>query len=346
VVGRREGSRPGPCVHFNGHLDVVQTGAGWTVDPFEGVVRDGKFRGYRAEVNPCFYLPLKQWYGNLINLEVRVAGNPSSLAPTVRRAIQGLDRDLIVPEIQTLRSFRDAGLAQERLQAALLSGLGILALLIAAVGLYGVLAFAVAQRTREIGVRMALGADANRVVRDILSRAMALVGAGLAIGLAAALPLAKSISALLYGVSAAEPEVYAVAAGILALALQSSGYLAETFRAGFEGLPKGQREAADAIGTGRWRTIWRVEVPQVALVTAPMVINQLAVVVKSSTLVSVIAIADLMYAGLKIVNQWYEPIEVLTTIALAYFVLIFAISGVANYAYVHFQTKFGLVAQR
>lgn len=147
------------------------------------------------------------------------------------------------------------------------------------------------------------------------------------------------------------PEVFGfprtvVGAGILALALQSSGYLAETFRAGFEGLPKGQREAAVAIGISRWRTIWRVEVPQIALVVAPMVINQLAVVVKSSTLVSVIAIADLMYAGLKIVNQWYEPIEVLTTIALAYFVLIFSISGVANYAYVHFQNKFGLVAQR
>jgi polar amino acid transport system permease protein len=147
------------------------------------------------------------------------------------------------------------------------------------------------------------------------------------------------------------PEVFGfprtvIGAGILALALQSSGYLAETFRAGFEGLPKGQREAADAIGISRWRTIWRVEVPQIALVVAPMVINQLAVVVKSSTLVSVIAIADLMYAGLKIVNQWYEPIEVLTTIALAYFVLIFSISSVANYAYMHFQNKFGLVAQR
>src|SRR5579862_1640951 len=117
------------------------------------------------------------------------------------------------------------------------------------------------------------------------------------------------------------PEVFGfpstvVGAGILALALQSSGYLAETFRAGFEGLPKGQREAADASGISRWRTLWRVEVPQVALVVAPMVLHQLAVVVKSSTLVSVIAIADLMYAGLQIVNQWYEPIEVLTTIAL------------------------------
>jgi polar amino acid transport system permease protein len=147
------------------------------------------------------------------------------------------------------------------------------------------------------------------------------------------------------------PEVFGfprtvTGAGILALALQSSAYLAETFRSGFEGLPKGQREAAEVVGMSRRRIIWRIELPQIALVVAPMVINQLAVVVKSSTLVSVIAIADLMYAGLKIVNQWYEPIEVLTTIALVYFVLIFAISSIANYAYAHFQTKFGLVTQR
>jgi polar amino acid transport system permease protein len=135
-------------------------------------------------------------------------------------------------------------------------------------------------------------------------------------------------------------------AGIIALALQSSGYLAETFRSGFEGLPKGQSEAALAVGMNRWRIVSRIEMPQVALVIAPLVINQLAVVVKSSTLVSVIAISDLMYQGLKIVNQWYEPIEVLTTIALIYFVLLFGISRAANYAYVHFQAKFGLANAR
>jgi polar amino acid transport system permease protein len=135
-------------------------------------------------------------------------------------------------------------------------------------------------------------------------------------------------------------------AGIIALALQSSGYLAETFRSGFEGLPKGQSEAALAVGMNRWRIGWRIELPQVALVIAPLVINQLAVVVKSSTLVSVIAISDLMYQGLKIVNQWYEPIEVLTTIALIYFILLFGISRAANFAYVHFQAKFGLANLR
>jgi polar amino acid transport system permease protein len=134
----------------------------------------------------------------------------------------------------------------------------------------------------------------------------------------------------------------AMGAGILALALQSSGYLAETFRSGFEGLPKGQREAALAVGMTRWRIVARIEAPQAALVVAPLVINQLAVVVKSSTLVSVISTPDLMYQALKIVNQWYEPIEILTTVAITYFLVLFLISRAANFFYVRFQSKFGL----
>jgi polar amino acid transport system permease protein len=147
------------------------------------------------------------------------------------------------------------------------------------------------------------------------------------------------------------PEVFGfpqtvTGAGIIALALQSSGYLAETFRSGFDGLPRGQREAAAAVGMSRWRVLYRIELPQVVLVAMPLVINQFAVIVKSSTLVSVIAISDLMYQGLKIVNQWYEPIEVLTAIALAYFLLIFSISRVANAVYVRFQAKFGIAGYR
>jgi polar amino acid transport system permease protein len=147
------------------------------------------------------------------------------------------------------------------------------------------------------------------------------------------------------------PEVFGfpqtvTGAGIIALALQSSGYLAETFRSGFDGLPRGQREAAAAVGMSRWRVLYRIELPQVVLVAMPLVINQFAVIVKSSTLVSVIAISDLMYQGLKIVNQWYEPIEVLTAIALAYFLLIFSTSRVANAVYVHFQAKFGIAGYR
>jgi polar amino acid transport system permease protein len=134
-------------------------------------------------------------------------------------------------------------------------------------------------------------------------------------------------------------------AGIIALALQSSGYLAETFRSGIEGLARGQREAGLAVGMSRAQVMRRIVLPQAALVMAPSIVNQLAVVVKSSTLVSVIAIPDLMYEALKIVNQWFEPIEVLTSVALVYVAAIFVISTLAKRVSDRFRDKFGLVAQ-
>ncbi|MBN8941586.1 MAG: amino acid ABC transporter permease [Rhizobiales bacterium] len=136
-----------------------------------------------------------------------------------------------------------------------------------------------------------------------------------------------------------------IGAGIVALALQSSGYLAETFRAGIEGLPRGQIEAGLSVGLSQPQIMRRLIAPQVLLVMAPSLINQLTVVVKSSTLVSVIAIPDLMYQALKIVNQWFEPVEILTSTAMIYFVAIFLISLSANRIADHFHRKFG-VAQR
>jgi polar amino acid transport system permease protein len=132
-------------------------------------------------------------------------------------------------------------------------------------------------------------------------------------------------------------------AGVIALALQSSGYLAETFRAGIEGLPRGQWEAGLAVGMRHGRIMRRIVMPQALLVMAPAIVNQMAVVVKSSTLVSVIAIPDLMYEALKIVNQWFEPIEVLTSTGLLYIAVIFLISHLANRISAHFQARFGLV---
>ncbi len=133
-------------------------------------------------------------------------------------------------------------------------------------------------------------------------------------------------------------------AGIIALALQSSGYLAETFRSGIEGLHKGQYEAGLAVGLRPAQIFRRIVAPQVLLVMAPGLINQIAVVVKSSTLVSVIAIPDLMYQAFKIVNQWFEPIEILTSTALLYVAVIFTISFLANRASAHFREKYGLAA--
>ena len=146
------------------------------------------------------------------------------------------------------------------------------------------------------------------------------------------------------------PEVFGfpqsmIGAGIIALALQSSGYLAETFRSGIEGLSKGQREAGMAVGLSNFQIMRRIVLPQAALVMAPSIVNQMTVVIKSSTLVSVIAIPDLMYEATKIVNQWFEPIEILTSTALLYVVLVFVISILAKKVSDHFRAKYGLAGQ-
>ena len=117
------------------------------------------------------------------------------------------------------------------------------------------------------------------------------------------------------------------AAAWTALALQSSGYLAETFRGGIEAIPKGQREAAYSLGMSPLHVFGRIVMPQVALSSAPSIVNQFIVIVKSSTLVSVITVQDLMFQSQKIVNIWYEPIEILTATAVIYIVAIFLVSA-------------------
>jgi putative ABC transport system permease protein len=180
-----------------------------------GVVRDGPFRGYREAIEPCFYVPLTQRDASWLSLEVRSANPSSALSAAVRHQIHELDRDVLVAPAQTLRAYRDAGLGQERLSAALLGGLSMLAALIAAIGLYGVMAFTVAQRTREIGVRVALGAASGDILRGVMVEAMTMVGVGLALGFVVAALLARLIVNLLFGVSALDRVTYVVTAMIL-----------------------------------------------------------------------------------------------------------------------------------
>jgi polar amino acid transport system permease protein len=116
-------------------------------------------------------------------------------------------------------------------------------------------------------------------------------------------------------------------AGWAALALQSSGYLAETFRAGIEGVAKGQREAAYSLGMSPGLALRRIVLPQAVLVMAPSIMNQFLVVVKSSTLVSVITVPDLMYQALRLTSIWFEPIEILSFTAFTYVVIVFVLSA-------------------
>jgi len=134
------------------------------------------------------------------------------------------------------------------------------------------------------------------------------------------------------------------AAAWTALALQSSGYLAETFRGGIEAIPKGQREAAYAVGMSPPLVFARVVLPQVALSSAPSIVNQFTVIVKSSTLVSVITVQDLMFQSQKIVNIWYEPIEILTATAVIYIVVIFLVSVAGKSLADMLRRRYGIAA--
>jgi len=133
-------------------------------------------------------------------------------------------------------------------------------------------------------------------------------------------------------------------AGWLALGLQSSGYLAETFRAGIEAVPRGQRDAAFSAGLSPVQTFRRIVMPQVVLASAPSIVNQFTVIVKSSTLVSVITVPDLMSQSQKLVNVWYEPIEILTATAAIYITFIFLVSACGKLLADRLRLRYGLVA--
>jgi len=139
------------------------------------------------------------------------------------------------------------------------------------------------------------------------------------------------------------PDTFFTAAWV-ALALQSSGYLAETFRGGIEAIPRGHREAAYSVGMRPMLVFRRIILPQVALSTAPSIVNQFTVIVKSSTLVSVITVQDLMFESQRIVNIWYEPIEMLTATAVIYIVIVFLVSTAGKALSDMLRRRFGITA--
>jgi polar amino acid transport system permease protein len=133
-------------------------------------------------------------------------------------------------------------------------------------------------------------------------------------------------------------------AGWVGLGLQSSGYLAETFRAGIEAVPRGHREAGYAVGLSPLTVFRRIVMPQVALTVAPSIVNQFTVIVKSSTLVSVVTVPDLMLQAMKLVYVWYEPIEILTATAAIYIAFIFLVSLAGKLTADALRRRFGLAA--
>lgn len=174
-----------------------------------GVVGDSVVNQIGEDPQPVAYLPLRQQYSSAAALEVRTSGNPETLMATLRNQVQQLDHNLAFTNMQTATEILSQGLWAARMGAALLGLFGLLALVLASVGIYGVLAYSVAQRTGEIGIRMALGAQPGEVLRLVLRQGMTLAAIGATLGLVAALLLTRTAANLLYGVSATDPVTYA-----------------------------------------------------------------------------------------------------------------------------------------
>jgi putative ABC transport system permease protein len=156
---------------------------------------------------------------------VRTASDPSLLAPALRRAVLETDPSQPVSRVTTMTQYVDDAVATPRLAAGLLTVFGGIALLLAAVGIYGVIAFSVTHRTREIGVRIALGAGRRDVLRMVVGQAVMLAAIGVAVGIAGALALTNVVQGLLYGVAATDPLIYASVSILLIAVAALAAYI-------------------------------------------------------------------------------------------------------------------------
>jgi putative ABC transport system permease protein len=185
-----------------------------------GVVGDVKQSGLETDIRPELYLPHTQVTYNSFSipshLAVRTAGDPLSLAAVVREAILAVDPNLPAADVRTMEARLDELVAQRRLRMTLLTAYAALALLLAAVGIYGVLSYFVAQHTAEIGIRMALGAQAGDVLRFVLRRGMGLAIVGVVLGLITSFAVMRLMKTMLFGVNVTDPLTFAMVALLLA----------------------------------------------------------------------------------------------------------------------------------
>jgi predicted permease len=199
-----------------------------------GVVADSKFHDLRDEIWPTIYLPFLQSVsgetavlGALgeMHFEVRTVGNPLAIAPAVRRVAHAMDSNLALYDVRSQTEQIKQTLFQERLFARLTGFFGLLAAALGCIGVYGIMAFATTGRTREIGIRMALGASRRQILVMILREALVLVAIGIAGGIVVGLAASRLVSALLYGLKPTDPSSFAGAALLMLTAAAVAGYL-------------------------------------------------------------------------------------------------------------------------
>lgn len=190
-----------------------------------GVVGDMRRTGYDAPVRYETFLPHAQRPTGSMQIVVRTRGAPLALAPAVRAAVRGIDADLPVYDIKSMDELLSAMIAQRRFSMALLGTFAGLALLLGVVGVYGVTSYLVAQRTREVGLRLALGAQPRTLVRMVVRQGMAVAAVGIAVGLVGALALTRLMAGLLYGVSPRDAATLLGVTAVLAVATFVANYV-------------------------------------------------------------------------------------------------------------------------
>jgi predicted permease len=192
-----------------------------------GMVQDAKYASLRSAPRPTVYVPFDQnpWPPWGIHYEVRVAGDPLALVPTVRRVVHDLEPNLPLADVKTQTEQIAETLVQERLFARLSGFFGGLAVLLACIGLYGLMAYAVTRRTGEMGIRMALGAQRRDILRLVMRETLVIVAVSVAIGIPAALAASRFVRSMLYGLKATDPLTTAVSALAMMFVALLAGYL-------------------------------------------------------------------------------------------------------------------------
>ena len=190
-----------------------------------GIVRDGRFRNYRARPEPTIYLPLGQAYRSSMHLEVRTAGPLAELVPYLRGRIEAIDPGIALTGLRTHADRMRSVLSRERLSAFVLSLLGVLAVVLAAVGLFGLLSYMVAGRRKEIGVRMTLGAAPDRIVREVIGDMTVPLVTGVLAGLLGAAAFGYAVRSLLFGVDPADPAVLGGSVAVLLVTAAAAAVL-------------------------------------------------------------------------------------------------------------------------
>jgi predicted permease len=190
-----------------------------------GLAQDAKYFELRGAMPPTVYLPYFQEPASYASFAVRTTGEPTAMIASIRQAVREIDGSLPISDFKTVRQQVESGWAQERLFATLSSFFGLLAVMLAAIGLYGVMAYSVACRRNEIGIRMALGAQRRDVIRLALRESLLLVALGAGIGLATALATTRLISAQLFGLAPTDPLTITLATLLLLAVATLAGYL-------------------------------------------------------------------------------------------------------------------------